>query len=239
MVESFQNFPHVRLRFFREGNIPPPLPHQRPRRSAQSIANSSDRYGHGSKLQTSLQNLTTTWVETQSKREEEGKPLIKDAISLLLRIDPNSFEAYQLKELGIEVISELDDGYIIGTSADANLSTLQKKIDQFIRSEKGGGRIAELWEIIEDQWQPKCILSEDLLNEWDQIQDQEIYVVDIGVACIGTKAQLAAFPKRSPEEDDDNYIARVNRWLEKRDLSYSQWDALQMEREKLLEEKFL
>jgi hypothetical protein len=68
-----------------------------------------------------------------------------------------------LRKYGIEVIAELEDGYIIGASVeDSEFSELQKKIELFIKAERGGGKVAEIWEIIDGSKRPEYILSPEL-----------------------------------------------------------------------------
>jgi hypothetical protein len=131
------------------------------------------------------------------KREEEEKPpLPEKAIPIILQIDPTAFDAEDLKTYGIEVIAELENGYIIGASADdSEFSELQKKIEKFIKAERGGSKVAAIWDFIDGSKRPEYILSPELLNQWQQITDERIYTVDIGIACLGMKSQLPDCPE--------------------------------------------
>lgn len=147
---------------------------------------------------------------------EKAKPII-------LQIDPTTFDADDLRKYGIEVIAELEDGYIIGASVeDSEFSELQKKIEKFIRSEYGGNKVAEIWDIIDGSRRPEYILSPELLNEWNQIKDEQTYTVDVGISCIGTKSQFPNLLDQKPNESDDKYTRRVNEWINKRDSIYEE-----------------
>jgi hypothetical protein len=159
------------------------------------------------------------------------KPSLPSARRLILQIDPNSFKPESFKGLGIELIAELEDGYIIGASADLKLTKLQKKIEKFIKEESKSGNIAGIWELIEGDKSLESILSPELLEHWDKIQDKQFYEVDVGVACLGNKSQLPDYPTREDNESNEDFSSRVNNWINKRDLTHEEWDELRDERE--------
>src|SRR4028119_2431066 len=137
MVERSDRFPHIQLKFERAGIAASPPGGGTP--NAITSANASNRQGHGSKLKSSLNSLIFQWQDTQETREEEEKPpLPEKAIPIILQIDPNPFDAEDLRNYGIEVIAELENGYIIGASADdSEFSELEKKLQKFIKAERG------------------------------------------------------------------------------------------------------
>ena len=215
MVESYQGFPHIDLRLTRQGSAV--LPTGGGRKNPITVVNLGNRQGHGSKLKGSVESLIFDWQETQEKREQEGKPpLPEKSKPIILKIDPIAFDVEDLRKYGIEVIAELENGYIIGASAnDPEFSELQKKIEKFIKSERGGNKIAEIWEILDGTRRPEYILSPELLNEWEQITDDNIFIVDVGISCIGTKSQFSDYPERKPNEIDERYTRRVSEWINK------------------------
>jgi len=232
MVERSERFPHIQLKLTIQDIAASP-PGGGRKQNPQTAANLSDRWGHGSKLKSSVDSLVSYWQDTQEKREEEGKPLLPEkAIPIILQIDTTAFDAEELRKYGIEVIAELEDGYIVGASADdSNFSELQKKIEKFINEEKGGKKVSEIWDILDGTKRPEYILSPESLNHWNQIRDKHIYIVDVGVACVGTKSQLPDFQKRREGESDEKYTRRINNWINKRNLTYQQWDELKSQRE--------
>jgi hypothetical protein len=234
MAEESISFKHLSLRLAREG-IPIPA-RGGGQKNPRTLANSDKRQQHGSTLQSSVQNSLSDWKEKQAKRKEEEKPELPESIPLILRIDPKAFDPDDLKQYGIEVISELEDGYIIGASVGLELTDLQRKIQLFIGSQHGGAKVAEIWEILDGTQRPEYILSPQLLSHWNQVQDEDIYTVDVGVACIGTQAQLPDCPQRKANESDEKYINRFQIWSNKRDLTYEKWDEIASHRQNLLSE---
>jgi hypothetical protein len=230
MVERAEGFPHIQLKLTTQGIAAYP-PGGGRKQNPQTTANLSDRWGHGSKLKSSVDSLISYWQDTQEKREEEEKPLLPDAVPLILKIDPTAFDPVALKEYGIELICELEDGYIIGASADIELSELQKKIEKFIKEEYGGGKVAEIWEIIDGTRRPEYILSPELMQHWDQVKDDQPYTVDVGIACLGIKSQLSDFQKRKEGESDEKYTKRINNWINKRKIADQEWEEIKWQRE--------
>jgi len=65
------------------------------------------------------------------------------------------------------------------------LGSLKEKINGFFLEKYGTGGIVDLWEIVEgdrEEWKPKHILSDELLEKWNTIQDAEVYKIEVGIA---------------------------------------------------------
>lgn len=230
MSEQLNQFSHLPLRLTNQGTAAiPPGGERKP--SATTGANRGNAGGHGSKLNSSLSSIVSNWETEREKRKEEGKPELPDAISFILQVDPSLFDADALKSFGIEVVADLEEGYIIGASADIGLSELRKKIQQFIDSERGGGKVPEIWEILEGTKRPEYILSPSLQAQWDQISDNQEYIVDVGISCINIQEQYSRCPKRENYKSDDSFQNSINRWLDKHNLTYAEWDDLYSDRE--------
>ncbi|MEA5598769.1 S8 family peptidase [Rivularia sp. UHCC 0363] len=231
MVKENNHLPHIELRLTTKGSAVPVRGGGKP--NPRTTANTNNRQGHGKRLKNSIDSLIYDWQDIKEKREEEGKPsLPENAIPIILQVDPTAFDAEDLRKYGIEVIAELEEGYIVGASVEDNeFSSLQKKIEQFIKAEKGGGKVPEIWEIIDGRRRPEYIVSPELWNQWDEIKDEILFVVDVGISCIGTKSLFSDHPKQKDNESDDNFATRVNNWINKRDITYQQWDDIKSERE--------
>jgi hypothetical protein len=234
MPDNASNFPHLRLRLANQGIAASPRVVRQA--SPRTAANKGDAGGHGSRLKASVDLITTNWQEEQKQRKEEGKPDLPDAVSFILQVDPDAFDADSLKSFGIEVVADLEEGYIIGASADTELSELRGKIEKFINSERGGGKVPEIWELLEGTRRPEYILSDALKAEWDQIRDNQEYVVDVGISCIDIQEQYPRCPKRRESETDEKFQERVERWLDKHKLTPQEWDDLYLQRSDQLEE---
>ncbi len=230
MAQNSKQFPHVQLRLTKEGTAKSARggskkPHP------TTTSNKQDRWGHGSKLKNSASSISNDWQSSIKEREEEEKPELPLARRIILQVDPKAFEPDKLKGYGIEVIGDLEDGYIIGASADLELTELQQKIEKFLKEETGGGTIPEVWELIDGTKKLELILSPELQKYWDRVQDEQTYIVDIGFACIGAKTQLSDCPIQKDDEAVDNYSKRLNKWIDKRDITYQEWDDLKSIRE--------
>jgi len=233
MSEQLNQFSHLSLRLTNQGTAAiPPGGGKKP--SATTQANRVNAGGHGSKLNSSISSIVSNWETEREKRKEEGKPELPDAISFILQVDPNLFDADALKSFGIQVVADLEEGYIIGASADIELSELRKKIQQFIDSERGGGKVPEIWEILEGTKRPEYILSPSLQAQWDQISDNQEYIVDVGISCINIQEQYSRCPKQERSKNDADFKKKIDKWLDNHNLTYQEWDDLYL----VIEEQF-
>ncbi len=177
-------FPHLR---FLQKIIGRPRLHGGGEQNERSEENKRNRSGHSGILLGSVGNIKDSWGEEFDNREEQGlAPIEKEVVPVFLQVNPGLVEMveFNLHQLGIEIISQQDDGYIIGASLDG-LRSLEEKINGFVNHTHGTGRIAELWEIISGDralWKPEHILSEELFLKWPEIDDNRIYHLEISIA---------------------------------------------------------
>jgi Subtilase family len=228
MPERSEHFQHIPLKLATEGRA---LLYGGGKPSQATLANRGDVGGHGRKLNSSISSLTENWENERLKREKEDKPeLPADVISFILHVDPSLFDAENLKSFGLEIVAELEQGYIIGASTDIHFSDLRKKIEEFIKSNNGTGRIPEIWEILEGTQRPEYILSPGLQAEWENILEQQEYLVDIGIACINIQEQYLRCPQRKNFKSDEKFQKSVSKWLGKYHYSDKEWDDLYSKR---------
>ncbi|PSB48370.1 subtilase family protease [Cyanosarcina cf. burmensis CCALA 770] len=230
MSERSNQFSHLPLRLTNQGTAALPTGGGG-KTSAITLANRSNAGGHGRKLNSSISSIISSWEAEREKREEEGKPELPDAISFILQVDPNLFDADALKSFGIEVVADLEEGYIIGASADIGLSELRTKIQLFIESKRGGGKVPEIWEILEGTKRPEYILSPSLQSQWDRILDRQEYIMDVGISCINIQEQYSRCPKWERCKSDVSFQRSINKWLDKHNLTSEEWDDLYSDRE--------
>jgi len=115
---------------------------------------------------------------------------------------------------------------------------LQEKIEKFINDERGGGNVAEVWELIDGIQTPELILSPELWEHWDKVRDEQIYIIDVGIACLRPQSKLEDSPKRKQNENPDKYAKKnkIKTWSDKRDIQYQEWDKLSLKKQDKLEE---
>jgi hypothetical protein len=190
----------------------------------RSHQNKHNRLGYSRELLSKTNLLNKEWARHIAERKEMNLAPLSDEITpVFIQINPDLFAdiTFDLSSFGIEIISEEEDGYIVGASSD-NLQSLENKIKQFASSQKGGGKIADFWQIIigdRDVWKPKHILTPELMKKWSDIDDTELYDIEVSIA----------FDKpigREPDPTKRGGIARLEKYREKL-----------FEREELLEKR--
>jgi hypothetical protein len=200
-----------------------------------TLANLENRKAHGRQLKQATNELTREWQNKVAVRRREDLPGLpsEDVIPIFLRVDTYLFDADSLFSMGIEVIAEDEDGYIIGATTD-NFTGLKEKIDKFIANQgKYKNKAAQLWDIIlGDQWRLDYILSPELSEKWDRIPDDVNIVVDISVACA---IKVPAEPAMNDGEAKRAYDTRYARWQERKQKLEHDRDDLEIERQTELE----
>lgn len=146
-----------------------------------------NRQGHSAELSARSVNVKAEWKDANSDRDElKLAYLDEEIVPIFLQINPELLNDYcfDLQNLGIEIISEEENGFIIGASLD-NLRALEEKIKGFVTKEHGSGKIANIWAIIDgsrEDWRPEHILSEDLYRRWHEIKDDQVFHLEVGIA---------------------------------------------------------
>jgi Subtilase family len=203
--------------------------------SQQTSDNLTNRKQHGRLLRNSINQIATEWNNQLSCREGEQLPALPNSniIPIFLQIDSNDFDAEQLYSFGIEVISEEDGGFIIGASGD-NFTSLKTKITKFINQEgKFKNTAAYLWNIIQgNQWRIDYILSDELKEKWDTIEEDAILLVDISVAFY---VKISSTPSKKKTETEKEFQLRYQRWLDRKELLEIRHSNLEMERQEQLD----
>jgi hypothetical protein len=176
-----EKFPH--LKFLQKVTGKPRL-HGGGRQNPQSAQNKDNRQGHFGYLSGRTSQLKSDWQNEVNQREQlDLAPLDADVIPIFLKINPDLIGYdFDLKQFGIEVISQEEEGFIIGASFDG-FNSLNEKIQKFLGDERGGAKVADFWEIVEGkQWKPSHILSDKLKSIWRTIEETELYKLEVGIA---------------------------------------------------------
>jgi len=173
--------------------------------------NKENRQGHSNFLKQKANKIHSDWINSYKNREsEELANIDENTTPIFLQINPNLITAeFDLESFGIEIISEEDDGFIIGASFD-NLKSLEEKINGFASKKHNTGKIADFWKIIDDDrdiWKPEHILSEYLFLNWSKIQDNDKYLVEVSVA-------FAKPIKKIPDETKQGGEAQLQKYRE-------------------------
>lgn len=227
------DFPHLKLTNKVTG---PPKPGKAIRgKSVRTQQNLDNRAQHASNLRNTSGLIYNAWFAGLEARKQRGLPDLQnpETIPLYLQIDPDIFDAEFLRGFGIEIISEEEEGYIIGASTDA-FKSLREKIDQFANNNKAINT-SNLWQIVDGTiWRRDIILSKELSGRWDQIEDNNIFLLEVGVSCY---VKLAEEPTKEEAETQKNFEKRFKKWNDKSPQEKTKYEA-PIQREAESEEHF-
>jgi hypothetical protein len=178
-------------------------------------------------------NVATAWQTRRQQREQDGLLPFTGGVPLLLEVDP----ALELDDLRhyfqFEIVSEHEAGFVIVVSEDLDLNGFLQKINDFAQAVRGSTTIAKIHELHEDpdrQLRLERILSDRLLEEWPQLQDDVPYICDVGIVCLGN-FEIPKPPERWKRESDAEWARRQEEWARERAQTYRLWEALRISRE--------
>lgn len=226
------DFPHLKLPFKVEGRSKPLNP-GRPNLAAKAITdfNKGNRIKHGEYLGESAASSVKKWKDIVESKKEEGIDFLNEnEISVLLKLDTSAFNIDTLLNWGIEVISEEENGYIIGASVDG-LDQFQENLNQFLKEEgRYKDKAAQIWEfVIDDSWRIKELLKGEIAENWGDIDDDVAYTLELGVSCYVHNKKN--YPIKEEFDSEMKFQQKVNEFKQHQlDLSIER-DALQMDRE--------
>ncbi len=201
--------------------------------SPQTVANRQAVQAHVSALRMSAQSLSTTWQIRQAQRQNQNLPVIPEGIPVLLKVDPSLDLDVLRDKFAFEIVAEQEDGYVIVASRDIQLGPFLQMVDGFSVQVRGSATVASVHTLFDDPDQMARlhrILSERLFNDWPMINEAQLYVVDIGISCAGTR-EIPPQPKRGKTETDANWARRENTWSKARADAYTAWDDIKASRE--------
>ncbi|MEQ9219296.1 MAG: S8 family peptidase [Cyclobacteriaceae bacterium] len=225
------DFPHLSLPVRVDGQYNSPYgPGKRSVRvekSQTTIDNLNNRTQHGNQIRSSADTVIENWSNMLNERPIDS-PELPDSIPLFLHVDPKVFSSDELSSFGIDVVSEKEDGFIIGASQDLELGKLKEKISKFIENRTNSGKPSQLWEINEGtQWRVDEILSTRLFQRWNSIQDTEILTVEISVACF---VKVGEYPSKGTKTEEQFNRAVLSWERRKREADIARGE-LELQRE--------
>ena len=228
MVEA-KDFVHLPLPLKEDGRAfyrRPSIPQQ-----SQTLLNNQNRTSHGNKLKNSAMSLSRFWQDRRNERTHQNLPIIEGGIPFLLQIDPSTDVDF-LRNLGFEVVCDLDEGFIVVSSEETDLSTFIRKVEDFIQvKNKKSGSPARVYALCSEDDRLRRILSNKLYDSWAILDINTAYVVDIAIECYGL-ASVPSLPDKYDNESDDDYEVRL---IQAKNEFYSKIDTLVMERQQHFE----
>lgn len=224
-------FEHLKLPLILYGK---PKLHSGGGKSQRTENNKVNRINHGAYIKRRSSELSRFWVENQQLRVTDNLPVIKSGIPILLEIDPESDIDF-VRGLGFEIVTELDEGFIIVASKDTDLHSLNEKVDEFVANITFRCNTpAKIYALCDLGDRIKRILSAELYGMWQTLDESATFYFDIGVSCSGGE-ELPKQPSRNLNENEEQYSARFNRWRDKFIAIQINWDEVKREREESIE----
>jgi hypothetical protein len=206
--------------------------------SPQTLANKNARQAHSASLLTSSQSLSANWRNRQEQRQEQELPAIPQGIPILLQVDPGLDLDVLREKFSFEIVAEQEEGYVIVASEDIELTPFLEMINGFAVKIHGSATVASVHRLYDDPDQAdrlRRILSDRLLADWPTIADDQLYIVDVGVACTGTQ-EIPAYPKKGKRDSDADWARKERDWSQARSDAYTAWDSLKVARETEIEQ---
>ncbi|PSL25382.1 S8 family peptidase [Chitinophaga ginsengisoli] len=200
-------------------------------KSDQVIYNLEHRQQHFDNLTDQIDTVRSSWQATLADRKEKNLPPLaaENVIPVFLQLDLAK-DLESLKSFGIEIISEEEDGYIIGANSD-NFRLAANRLEQFLNesSSKFKDSAASILKIISDPSERlKRVLSSGLISRWDSIQDEAEVTVYIAISCY---VRTPGYPTKGPDQTEERYQQAVARWKERDRTWQTAQDNLARERE--------
>jgi hypothetical protein len=202
----------------------------------QTKDNKNARRGHSGTLRRFAESLGRTWREQQAAREQDNLPTIPEGVPFLLQVDPDLDLDELRRKFAFEIVSEDEQGFVIVAAEDIDLDSFLEMVDGFAGEVYGSGVIAKVHSLHESPTDRlRYILSDNLFNDWPNIADDQIYLVDVGIACVGTR-EIPKPLKRWKRDTDETWQQRQENWSDERLAAYDTWDELKRSRETDLEQ---
>jgi subtilisin family serine protease len=227
------DFPHLKLPLKVEGSIKPQQ--GRTNVAALTLINKENRQEHGQRLKKSAEALILDWEKVRAIKAKENIEIPNtNDVPVFLKVDTEVFDIDTFDLWGINVVSEEDDGYIIGASTDS-LNNFQKNVEAFL--EENGrykDKAAQIWELVTDEnWRINKLLREDLREIWDEIEPEKIYTIELGVSCYVPNRK--PYPNKNTFNSEEKFNEKVKEFTENELQIQLERDERQIQRESEIE----
>lgn len=231
-MASDHNFEHLPLLLRQRG---PARLGRPPFQSPQTRANRDARRAHSESLARASQALTDHYREQHAARrqgvEGQAQPVLPAGVPILLQVDP-SLDLDVLRErFDFEIVAEQEEGFVIVASEDINLELFVAMVNEFSVAVHGSATVASVYHLFDDPAERlRRILSDRLLEIWNQANDDQEFIVDVGVSCTGTR-EIPKPPVKGKRDSDATWAEKMLVWSQARSDVYNAWDELREGRE--------
>lgn len=201
--------------------------------SPQTVANRNARAAHSATLGASAGTLSTNWKAQQTLRQQQNLPVLPAGKPILVKVDPGLDLDVLRDKFDFEIVAEQEEGFVLVASEDIDLTEFTEMVTAFAVKVHGSATIASVHKLYDDPSQTdrlQRVLSERLLQQWPTIQDNQVYVVDVGIACTGTK-EIPDMPVRGKRDTDADWARKESEWAQQRTDAYNTWETLCSERQ--------
>ncbi len=238
MAGERTSFPHLRLVAHDTGRAK--LSGRR-KPNPRTVKNREARQSHSATLDNVLGTVAAEWREQQEARADQGLPLVDAGIPLLLEIDP-SLDLDELRmKLGLEIVAEVENGYVIVASSQMDLGELRLAVQGFAAEATGSAVVAGVYDVVGAGFHRRLgKTSPWFVDRWPTIRDDEEFIVDVGIECtgVGDIPPQPTMKARGDRESDAKWAkreakfhAKMASWTNERDAVYESWDVLKSMRE--------
>ena len=228
-------FPHIQLLFRDKGDARLTGGRSTDPRVRQ---NQENRQGHSRYLSEAFRGFAHTASALLQERERANLPEIPGGVPFMLQIPDEDDEAIEFvaETLGLEVVAEYKDGFLIVASEDLAQERVLEVVEQFQREARGSGKMARILDVDNDPHSPRRIerlLADDLKDEWPfRDNDEWILDVSIEVSPFGRPQKPKGISSRTRPETRERKLADYER---KRQEYFERWDEEKRKREETIE----
>ncbi|MBX3359826.1 MAG: S8 family peptidase [Phycisphaeraceae bacterium] len=201
--------------------------------SPQTIANRNARGTHSTSLRGAATSLTATWRAEDARRQADNLPVLPAGKPILVQVDPGLDLDVLRDKFDFEIVAEQEEGFVLVASEDIDLTEFTRMVNNFAVQVHGSATVAQVHKLYDDPNQTdrvQRVLSEGLFALWPNIPDDRVFVVDVGVACTGTK-EIPDEPKRGKRDSDADWAKKQADWAQLRAEAYEAWELICDERQ--------
>jgi len=196
--------------------------------------NEKNRQAHSDALIEKFNAFSSYAENLQHERKKKGLPEIKGGTSFMLQIPDEDDGAIEFiaEKLGLEVVAEYEDGYLIVATQDIELTKVVELASAFASKEHGSGAMAKILSIEEDPHSEarvaRIIADGELLRKWP-FPDRDEFVLDVSI-----ESSAFGFPSKPRINSRSNTSIKeqkIQEYQKALEDYRKHWDAVRIERE--------